>query len=117
VLWGPKAALVNEGVQREEHDANDYYRSKILADREVDKVLKDHPDMWTCMVLPGWMFGPGDIGPTSSDQLVLEFLQQNLQEFHRPRSRSSMRVTSLKRCSNLQFTGGEGSVISPRDAI
>lgn len=34
--------------------------------------------MSACMVLPGCMFGPGDIGSTSSGQLVLDFLGRKL---------------------------------------
>jgi dihydroflavonol-4-reductase len=78
VLAGPRGAVVDETMRREEHEANDYYRSKILCDRVVDDFLARHPDMWACMVLPGWMFGPGDIGPTSSGQLVLDFLRRKL---------------------------------------
>ena len=34
--------------------------------------------MHACMVLPGWMWGPGDIGPTSSGQLVNDVVQGKL---------------------------------------
>jgi len=47
-------------MRRNPEEADDYYRSKILADRKVDAFLKTHLDMWACMVLPGWMVGPGD---------------------------------------------------------
>ena len=40
--------------------------------------LEAHPDMWACMVLPGWMVGPGDAGPTSSGQVILDFLNRRL---------------------------------------
>jgi dihydroflavonol-4-reductase len=40
--------------------------------------LEKHPDMHACMVLPGWMIGPGDIGPTSSGQVILDFLHRKL---------------------------------------
>ena len=30
------------------------------------------------MILPGWMWGPGDAAPTSSGQLLLDFLKQKL---------------------------------------
>lgn len=70
VLDGPPGTVIDETCDRDPADADDYYRSKILADREVRAFLQSHPDMHACFVLPGWMWGPGDIGPTSSGQLV-----------------------------------------------
>ncbi len=78
VLTGAPNELIDETMRRAMADAPDYPRSKILADLEVDKFLEQHPDMFACMVLPGWMVGPGDIGPTSSGQLVLDFLERKL---------------------------------------
>ncbi len=40
--------------------------------------LHSHPDMHMAMVLPGWMFGPGDIGPTSSGQFLIDFMHGKL---------------------------------------
>ena len=40
--------------------------------------LDTHPDMFACFVLPGWMFAPADMGPTSSGQFILDFLQKKL---------------------------------------
>ena len=65
-------------MRRNPEEADDYYRSKILADRKVDAFLETHLDMWACMVLPGWMVGPGDVGPTSSGQVILDFLYRKL---------------------------------------
>lgn len=78
VLNGGRNQLINETMLREEKDADDYYRSKILADQEVLKFLKNYPDMFIAMVLPGWMFGPRDIGPTSSGEFILNFLKGKL---------------------------------------
>lgn len=78
VVTGPKGSLINESMSRDEQNADDYYRSKILAEREVTGFLGSHPDMWAAMVLPGWMFGPGDAGPTSAGQLVQDFVQRKL---------------------------------------
>lgn len=72
VLTGAPGAVIDETMLRHERDADDYYRSKILSDREVLGFLDAHPDFWAAMVLPGWMHGPGDIGPTSAGQTVLE---------------------------------------------
>jgi len=72
VLRGKRGQIVDETMLRDERDADDYYRSKILADREVLGFLDHHPDFWAAMVLPGWMHGPGDMGPTSAGQTVLD---------------------------------------------
>jgi nucleoside-diphosphate-sugar epimerase len=74
VLHGHAGAAIDETMLRRVEDADDYYRSKILADREVEQFLLAHPDFWAAMVLPGWMHGPGDMGPTSAGQTVLDFM-------------------------------------------
>ena len=78
VLDGPPGALIDETMARKEADANDYFRSKILSDRSVRAFLERHPDLQATFVLPGFMFGPGDIGPTASGQLVLDFVRRKL---------------------------------------
>src|SRR5215813_14883692 len=78
VLHGPEGTTIDETMLRSVEDADDYYRSKILADREVEHFLESHPDFWAAMVLPGWMHGPGDMGPTSAGQMVLDFAKGQL---------------------------------------
>jgi dihydroflavonol-4-reductase len=78
VLFGPRGAVQNETMARDERDANDYGASKIRTDRAIDTFLASHPDMFVAFVLPGWMFGPGDAGPTSAGQFVLDFLHRKL---------------------------------------
>jgi nucleoside-diphosphate-sugar epimerase len=78
VLDGPPGALIDETMARAESDANDYFRSKILCDRAIHAFLKQHPDFHAMFVLPGFMFGPGDMGPTASGQLVLDFARRKL---------------------------------------
>jgi nucleoside-diphosphate-sugar epimerase len=78
VLDGPPGALIDETMRRSESDANDYFRSKIQTDRSIDAFLESHRDFDATFVLPGFMFGPGDIGPTSSGQLVLDFARRKL---------------------------------------
>lgn len=78
VLDGAPGSAIDETCLRAEADADDYYRSKILADRVVLAFLETHPQMFACMVLPGWMWGPGDIGPTSSGQLVKDVVNGKL---------------------------------------
>ena len=78
VLDGPPGTAIDETCLRAEADADDYYRSKILADRVVLAFLETDPQMHACMVLPGWMWGPGDMGPTSSGQLVNDVVNGKL---------------------------------------
>jgi dihydroflavonol-4-reductase len=78
VLSGAPGQVIDATMRRNPEEADDYYRSKILADRKVAAFLATHADMWACMVLPGWMVGPGDAGPTSSGQLILDFLHRKL---------------------------------------
>lgn len=79
---------------RDERDADDYYRSKILSDRVVLSFLDAHPDFWAAMILPGWMHGPGDIGATSAGQTVIDVALQDCPEYRLARSRWSTRVMS-----------------------
>ncbi|SDY31006.1 dihydroflavonol-4-reductase [Collimonas sp. OK242] len=72
VLNGVPGKAIDETSLRDPADADDYYRSKILADHAVSDFLKMHPEMHACFILPGWMWGPGDIGPTSSGQVALD---------------------------------------------
>jgi nucleoside-diphosphate-sugar epimerase len=78
VLDGPPGQPIDETMWRKPEDADDYYRSKIYADREVDKFLKSQPDFHATFVLPGWMHGPGDIGPTSAGQVAMDFVNRKL---------------------------------------
>jgi len=78
VLFGPRGQRIDETMRREERLANDYGKSKIRSDRVIDEFLARHPDMFATLVLPGWMFGPGDAGPTPAGQFVLDFLRRKL---------------------------------------
>lgn len=78
VLHGKRGAIIDETMLRNERDADDYYRSKILSDRVVLAFLDAHPDFWAAMVLPGWMHGPGDLGPTSAGQTVVDVALERL---------------------------------------
>lgn len=78
VLNGKPGQTVDETMLRKEEDADDYYKSKILSDHEVLTFLDNHAEMWAVMVLPGWMHGPGDIGPTSAGQTVLDFTNKKI---------------------------------------
>ena len=78
VLNGEPGVPIDETCLRELGDADDYYRSKILADQAVLRFLARHPDMHASLVLPGWMWGPADIGPTSSGQFVNDVVRGKL---------------------------------------
>ena len=72
-------APIDETMRRAEHgEPNDYYRSKILADRVVDAFLANHPDLFATFVLPGYMNGPGDAGPTAGGQFVLDHVHRKI---------------------------------------
>ena len=77
-LRGKPGESTDETMLRDEREADDYQRSKILADREVLKFLETHLDFWAAFVLPGWIHGPGDFGPTSAGQTVLDYLHRRL---------------------------------------
>ena len=49
---------------------NDYFRSKILADAAVTEGARAHPEFFAAFVLPGFMNGPGDAGPTAAGQMT-----------------------------------------------
>jgi nucleoside-diphosphate-sugar epimerase len=72
-------ALIDETMVRSaEGEPDAYYLSKILSDREVYAALERHPELHASIVLPGFMNGPGDAGPTSAGQIVLDFLHGRL---------------------------------------
>ncbi|HEX9369413.1 MAG TPA: SDR family oxidoreductase [Roseiflexaceae bacterium] len=56
---------------------NLYMKSKVLAEQAVLAFL-ERSSLAVVLILPGWMFGPSDAAPTSSGQLVLDFLNRRL---------------------------------------
>jgi len=78
-IAGPEGRAVDETMRlTPEATKNDYYRSKILADREIEMALEKHPDLWAAYILPGFMHGPGDAGPTAAGQTILDFVEGKL---------------------------------------
>lgn len=57
--------------------SNRYFWSKALAEQEVARFVQ-RSELPVVQILPGWMFGPGDAAPTSSGQLILDFLNRKL---------------------------------------
>jgi dihydroflavonol-4-reductase len=56
---------------------NLYFKSKLLAEEAVQLFLQQH-SLPVVLILPGGIFGIRDFTPTSSGQLVLNFLRQKL---------------------------------------
>lgn len=52
---------------------NLYFRSKVEGDAKIRAYRPSH-GMRVVQILPGWMWGPGDAGPTGAGQVVLDFL-------------------------------------------
>ncbi|EHJ53232.1 SDR family oxidoreductase [Streptococcus macacae] len=78
VLKGEPNQLIDETMSRDPSTKIEYYRSKILSDQAVHNFLDKHPDAFITFVLPGSMYGPGDMGPTSTGQMILNYMQQKL---------------------------------------
>jgi len=56
---------------------NLYFVSKIDTELAIQRFLKER-SLPVVMVLPSWMWGPGDSAPTSAGKLVLDYLQKKL---------------------------------------
>lgn len=78
VLDGAPGQAIDETMSRARDAADDYFRSKILAEQKVQQFLRAHPDMFVALVLPGWMLGPGDIGLTMPGAFLLNYLRRRM---------------------------------------
>ena len=56
-----------------------YKRSKFIAEHEVLRAAAQGLDV--CLVLPTFPLGPGDVGPTPTGQVVLDFLNGRMPAF------------------------------------
>lgn len=56
---------------------NLYFRSKHEGDRAIQAFSPAH-GMAVIEILPGWMFGPGDAGPTGAGQLTLDVIGRKI---------------------------------------
>ncbi len=72
---------------------NAYFASKVAAEQVVREAIARLP-VRVPMVLPGWMWGPGDAAPTTAGQIVLEFLDRKLPVVRRAAPRSPTPATS-----------------------
>lgn len=57
--------------------ANLYFRSKVAGNTAI-RAWRPARGMDVVEILPGWMWGPGDAGPTAAGQLVLDFLARKI---------------------------------------
>jgi dihydroflavonol-4-reductase len=56
---------------------NLYFRSKVEGDAAIG-AWRAVRGMEVVEILPGWMWGPGDAGPTAAGQLVMDFLGRKI---------------------------------------
>ncbi|MGH9823008.1 MAG: NAD-dependent epimerase/dehydratase family protein, partial [Blastocatellia bacterium] len=56
---------------------NLYFKSKVLAEEAVKEFIRSH-SMPVVQILPGFMFGPGDVAPTGSGQMVLDYINKKI---------------------------------------
>jgi dihydroflavonol-4-reductase len=56
---------------------NGYFRSKVVGDQAIRSWTPPN-GMKIVEILPGWMWGPGDAGPTAAGQLVLDFIAKKV---------------------------------------
>lgn len=74
----PDGSAGDESTLPDEHStANLYFSSKVAAELAIGRFLKERT-LPVVMMLPGWMWGPGDWAPTGSGQLVLDFQARKL---------------------------------------
>ena len=57
--------------------SNLYFRSKVAGDEAI-RAWRATRGMEVVEILPGWMWGPGDAGPTAAGQLVNDFLARKI---------------------------------------
>lgn len=62
----------------DEQTENLYFKSKIKAEKEIDRYLHEHPKMRVIIIRPGLMIGPKDSGPTPAGQIILKFLNREM---------------------------------------
>jgi nucleoside-diphosphate-sugar epimerase len=74
----PDGSPGDEKTPADEHaNSNLYFASKIQGELAISRFLKER-SLPVTMILPSWMWGPGDWAPTASGKLVIDFLNQKL---------------------------------------
>lgn len=70
----PDGAPGDEDTPASERDLrNLYFKSKVEGDAKI-RAYESSNGMRVVQILPGWMWGPGDAGPTGAGQIVFDFL-------------------------------------------
>lgn len=84
VIYVSSSGLLGKGEPATEDTPPDalvhrnlYFRSKLEAERAIAEFQKTSR-LPIVQILPGWMWGPGDSAPTSSGQIVRDFLLRRL---------------------------------------
>lgn len=74
----PDGSAGDEGSMPDDHaSSNLYVTSKIDTELAIQRFLKERA-LPVVLILPSWMWGPGDWAPTAAGKLVLDFLKQKL---------------------------------------
>jgi dihydroflavonol-4-reductase len=74
----PDGSAGDESTPPDEYaSSNLYFASKIQGELAISRFLKER-SLPVVMVLPSWMWGPGDWAPTATGKLVLDFVKQKL---------------------------------------
>jgi dihydroflavonol-4-reductase len=75
VLQHSTVHATDESSLYDETNPDAYFQSKIKAEKELYKLQKDLNDLEIIYILPTAMIGPNDIGPTPSNNFILNFLK------------------------------------------
>ena len=74
----PDGSAGDENTLEDDRAArNLYFASKIGAELAIKRFLKER-SLPVVMILPSWMWGPGDWAPTASGKLLLDFIKGKL---------------------------------------
>ncbi len=73
----PGGVAATEDTPLLAHARNGYTASKVQAEDLVRAFREDHA-MRVPVIVPGWMWGPGDAGPTSAGRLFLSIARRQL---------------------------------------
>lgn len=61
-------------------DRDLYFRSKVLAEAGIRSLVDTFP-IEVVSILPGWLFGPHDVGLTTSGRLITDYMKRRLPGF------------------------------------
>jgi dihydroflavonol-4-reductase len=74
----PDGSAGDESTMPDDHAASNlYFSSKVDTELAIGRFLKER-SLPVVMILPSWMWGPGDSAPTAAGKLVLDYLKRKL---------------------------------------